>query len=123
MNSDLESAGTSVFAAAIQWLDGVLLGTLASTVAVIALASVGLLMLSGRVDVRRGAQVIIGCFIVFGASTIAAGIMGVIGGTGSAPQTQSLPSPPPLYPAAPAQPARGSSPYDPYAGAALPPRR
>ncbi len=122
MNSDVEPTASSALAAAVHWLDAVVLGTVASTVAVIALASVGLLMLSGRVDVRRGAQVIIGCFIVFGAPTIAAGIMSVIGGPRSSPQVHSLPIAPPIYPAAPALPPRANSPYDPYAGAALPPR-
>lgn len=117
MNGD---AGQGAFAAAVQWLDATLLGTIATTVAVIAVASVGLLLMSGRVDVRRAAQVILGCFILFGASSIAAGIMHVLG-DGSAPAQMRTPAPPvPLQAARTAVPA---VPYDPYAGAALPTRR
>ena len=42
--------------------------------AVIAVASVGLLMLTGRINWRYGATVILGCFILFGAASIVAGI-------------------------------------------------
>jgi type IV secretion system protein VirB2 len=38
------------------------------------------MMLTGRIDWRRGATVIVGCFIVFGAATIVAGIRSVAGG-------------------------------------------
>lgn len=118
MNGD---AGQGVFAAAVQWLDATLLGTIATTVAVIAVASVGLLLMSGRIDLRRAAQVILGCFILFGASSIAGGIMHVLG-DGSAPaQIEVMPaSPVPVQAAKTAVPA---VPYDPYAGAALPTRR
>ena len=46
---------------------------MATSIAVIAVASIGLLMLSGRVRMRRGATVILGCFILFGVATIAQG--------------------------------------------------
>ena len=46
----------------------------ATVVAVIAVASVGFLMLTGRINWRYGATVIIGCFILFGAASIVAGI-------------------------------------------------
>ena len=48
--------------------------------AVIAVGATGLLMLTGRIDWRRGAVVILGCFIVFGAASIVAGIRSVAGG-------------------------------------------
>jgi type IV secretion system protein VirB2 len=41
---------------------------------VIAVASVGFLMLTGRINWRYGAVVILGCFILFGAASIVAGI-------------------------------------------------
>jgi type IV secretion system protein VirB2 len=53
---------------------GTLLGTVATVVAVIAVATVGLLMLTGRINWRYGATVILGCFILFGAASIVAGI-------------------------------------------------
>lgn len=68
-------AGSSAIGGALDWLQGTLLGTVATTAAVIAVASVGFLMLAGRIDVRRAGSIIFGCFIIFGASTIAHGIM------------------------------------------------
>ena len=76
MSPDLDSYSTNAIASAAIWLQSTLLGTIATTVAVIAVASVGFLMLAGRIDVRRGAQVVLGCFVIFGASTIANGIFG-----------------------------------------------
>jgi type IV secretion system protein VirB2 len=87
MNSAFEASSPNVFLEVVRWLQGTLLGTLATAVALIAVASVGFLLLSGRIDVRRGAQVIFGCFVLFGASTIAAGIVGIAenGGASSPP--------------------------------------
>jgi type IV secretion system protein VirB2 len=47
---------------------------MATSVAVIAIVGIGFGMLSGRIDLRRGATVIIGGFILFGASSIVAGL-------------------------------------------------
>lgn len=123
MNPDLQPPGQTVFAAALQWLEGTLLGSVAIAVAVIAVAWMGMLMLSGRIDVRRGGQVIFGCFILFGASTIAAGIMRIAGDANTAPAAlPEAPPPPPIAPLPPAKPPVKAVPYDPYAGAALPTR-
>lgn len=121
MNPAFAPTGSNPFAAAVDWLNQLLTGTLASMIAVIAIASVGFLLLTGRVDVRRAAQVIIGCFIIFGASTIASGVLQAIGGSGSVPQARDS-VPVPRIASVPTGQARLSSPYDPYAGAALPPR-
>lgn len=67
-------AGSGPLLAALQWVQGSLLGNVATTAAVIAVAMVGLMMLTGRIDWRRGLTVIIGAFIVFGAAAIVAGI-------------------------------------------------
>lgn len=64
----------------MNWLQGTLLGTVATTVAVIAIAAVGLMMLTGRINWRHGAVVIVGCFILFGAASIVAGIRAAAGG-------------------------------------------
>lgn len=69
-----DPAGSGVLVSAVQWLQGTLLGTVATVVAVIAVAVVGLLMLTGRINWRYGATVILGCFILFGAASIVAGI-------------------------------------------------
>jgi type IV secretion system protein VirB2 len=66
--------GSGVIVSAVRWLEGTLLGTIATVVAVIAVASVGFLMLTGRINWRYGATVILGCFILFGAASIVAGI-------------------------------------------------
>jgi type IV secretion system protein VirB2 len=118
--------GSQPIISAVQWLQGTLLGTIATTVAVVAVASVGMMMLAGRVDLRRGATAVIGCFILFGASSIVAGFRSYA----AAPdQFAPIPttSPPTLPTAVPLrQPidAASKSPavVDPYAGAAVPPR-
>ena len=66
--------GSGVVINAVNWLQGTLLGTVATTVAVIAVAVVGFMMLTGRINWRHGAVVILGCFILFGAASIVAGI-------------------------------------------------
>jgi type IV secretion system protein VirB2 len=70
--SDPQGSGPIV--SAVQWLQGTLLGTVATVLAVIAVACVGFLMLTGRMDWRRGGVVILGCFILFGAVSIVSGI-------------------------------------------------
>ena len=70
----VDPAGSGVFISAVNWLQGTLLGTVATVVAVIAVASVGFMMLTGRINWRHGAVVILGCFILFGAGSIVAGI-------------------------------------------------
>jgi type IV secretion system protein VirB2 len=69
-----DPAGAGPIVAALAWLQGTLLGHVATTVAVIAVAMVGFLMLGGRLNWRFGATVIVGCFILFGASAIVSGI-------------------------------------------------
>lgn len=69
-----DPAGSGVLVSALRWLEGTLLGTIATVVAVIAVAMVGFMMLTGRINWRYGATVIVGCFILFGAASIVAGI-------------------------------------------------
>ena len=66
--------GSGVIVSAVEWLQGTLMGTAATVVAVIAVAAVGFMMLTGRVNWRHGAVVILGCFVLFGASSIVGGI-------------------------------------------------
>lgn len=70
----LDPAGSNVIVGALSWVQGTLMGTVATVAAVIAIASVGFMMLTGRMNWRHGATVILGCFILFGASAIVAGI-------------------------------------------------
>jgi type IV secretion system protein VirB2 len=66
--------GSGPIVAALGWLQGTLMGNVATAVAVMAVAAVGFMMLTGRMNWRFGATVIIGCFILFGAGSIVSGI-------------------------------------------------
>jgi type IV secretory pathway VirB2 component (pilin) len=66
--------GSGPIVSALGWLQGTLLGNVATSVAVIAVAMVGFMMLTGRLNWRLGATVIIGCFILFGSAAIVSGI-------------------------------------------------
>jgi type IV secretory pathway VirB2 component (pilin) len=116
-----DPAGSNALVAAAAWLQGTVLGTVATSVALIAVAGVGLMMLTGRVHLRRGATVIVGCFILFGAPTIAAGLRDAVRARDSdVAALRPAPVEPPL--ANVPRPTAPSPGYDPYAGASLPPR-
>jgi type IV secretory pathway VirB2 component (pilin) len=73
-----DPAGSGPILAALQWIEGTLLGNVATTAAVIAVAVVGLMMLTGRIDWRRGLVVVLGAFIVFGAAAIVEGMRSIV---------------------------------------------
>ena len=75
-----DPAGSSPLVAAMEWVQGTLLGNVATAAAVIAVAVVGFMMLTGRIEWRRGLTVVIGCFIIFGAVAIVSGIRSLAGG-------------------------------------------
>jgi type IV secretion system protein VirB2 len=66
--------GSGPILAAVNWVQGTLLGNVATAVAVVAVAIVGFMMLTGRMNWRHAITVILGCFILFGAAAIVAGI-------------------------------------------------
>ena len=66
--------GSGPIVNALNWMQGTLLGNVATTAAVIAVAVVGMMMLTGRMNWRFGSTVIIGCFVLFGATAIVSGI-------------------------------------------------
>lgn len=112
---------SSVLLPAVSWLEGTLVGGLATAAAVIAVAVFGFMLLGGRVDVRRGAAVVLGCFVLFGAATIVGGLRASLAGAGpnssaAAPPPAPLPAPPPVSTA----PTPAPSVYDPHAGASVP---
>jgi len=77
----MDPQGSGVLVNAVTWMQDTLLGTVATTIAVIAVAMIGFMMLTGRMNWRHGTVVILGCFILFGAGSIVAGIRGAaIGG-------------------------------------------
>lgn len=108
-------SGPSQPLGALQWVVELLVGPIGTSVAVIAVAWVGFSLLEGRLTLRRGATVVLGCFILFGAQMIARELMGLAGRDGGQIASPDLP------PAAPfqSQPPLPSQP-DPYAGASVP---
>ncbi len=75
-----DPAGSGPILGALNWIEGTLLGNLATTAAVIAVAVVGLMMLTGRIDWKRGLTVVLGAFIIFGAAAIVAGMRSIATG-------------------------------------------
>ena len=69
-----DPAGSGAIGGAVEWLQGTMLGNVATAIAVMAVAAVGFMMLTGRINWRYGATVVLGLFIVFGAASIVAGI-------------------------------------------------
>lgn len=82
-DSFADPAGSGPIIGALSWLQGTLLGTVATVVAVMAVAAVGFLMLTGRMNWRYGGTVILGCFILFGAASIVGGIRNTAGSVSS----------------------------------------
>lgn len=73
----LDPQGSGAITGALGWIQGTLLGSVATAVAVISVATVGLLMLTGRMNWRFGATVVLGLFILFGSTAIVGGIRSV----------------------------------------------
>lgn len=113
--TDDSAVEASALTLAVGWVEQLLLGSIATSVAALAIAVVGGMMLAGRADWRRGMRVIAGCFVVFGAGAIANALTGL--GTPSERAAASAP-PPPLPPSIAAPNLRAQA-FDPYAGAAL----
>lgn len=109
----------SALVAGVEWLEATALGNAATSVAVIAVAAIGLLMLAGRLELRRGLTVVAGCFILFGAGGIAAGLTGL-----ASNERRSMTIAEPASQPSQSRPATPlPSVYDPYAGASVPQRR
>lgn len=69
--------GDDPITGALQWMQNILLGPVATSLAVMAVAGVGFMMLTGRMNWRYGGTVIIGVFIIFGAPRLVASISGI----------------------------------------------
>ena len=96
------------------WFDVVLAGPLVLALCSIAIAVMGLAMFAGRFEVRRGATVILGCFIILGASTIANGLVGRSTTSAAVADTPIATTPQPQMPQ-----RNDRKVDDPYAGASL----
>jgi type IV secretory pathway VirB2 component (pilin) len=114
----IDPPAESALVAGLKWVEATALGNAATAIAVVAVAAIGMLMLSGRLELRRGLTVVLGCFILFGASSIAAALTG-FGGENAVPHRHSTSDGNPL--SSRLQPPVGpSAAYDPYAGASVP---
>lgn len=105
---------TDALSSAVRWIEAMMLGTIATTLAILAIAVLGFLMLQGRLDWKRAARVIVGCFLIFGAPVISAGLLGRIDNQPAYSRSMAAPEsdmPPP--------PPRKNEQFDPYAGAAV----
>lgn len=110
-----EAGGEAPMVGSARWIEGVMLDEIGLGLCVIAVAFIGALMLTGRLPLREGVRVVIGCFVLLGAQAIAAGLI-----QGSGGRTDSSTLVPPIavvteVPRAYMPPAD----YDPYAGASL----
>lgn len=98
---------------AVDWINDLLLGSLATGVCVLAVAAVGAMMLLGRVPFRSGFRVILGCFVLLGAPVLASAFL-------TAPNHEAPPvDPQPFIESSEARMLGGPSEFDPYAGASL----
>ena len=91
-----------------------LFGDVAVSLCVIAVAIVGIMLMLGRLGIRDGVRVVIGCFLLLGAPLIAIGLQSTAGeaaasGPPVAPSIEAPYATPPLPPAT----------YAPDAGASL----
>ncbi|MEP3050461.1 MAG: TrbC/VirB2 family protein [Erythrobacter sp.] len=101
----------------VGWINGVVLGEIAVGLCILSVAFLGILMLTGRLPLRSGLRVVVGCFMLLGAPAIAAGFMwggdAMIERSAAAPVNPTEPDPVEV---------RGELPptdYDPYAGASF----
>jgi type IV secretory pathway VirB2 component (pilin) len=111
-----EPTGTQAISDAASWLQGTMLGSVATIVAVLAVAAVGVGLFAGRLNIRRGLTVVMGCFVLFGSAVIAHALMALVDTPASdriLVAAEAVPSP------LSALPKSEPIPYDPYAGASV----
>ena len=114
LSVQVEAQG-SAFAGA-SWIEQLIAGPLGTSLAVIAVAWFGVALLGGRLSIKQGGILVLGCFVMFAAPVMARALIGLAqqtaGGTAEVQPREfvvprSLPtSRPPAY--------------DPYAGASVP---
>jgi type IV secretion system protein VirB2 len=110
-----EADGGTPMVDSARWIEGVMLGEIALGLCGLAVAFIGALMLTGRLPLREGVRIVVGCFVLLGAPVIAAGF--VEGGGGGI--EVSTPPPPVVAPIETPRPDLPSANFDPYAGASL----
>lgn len=109
-----QTSGLALFRA-VDWIASILTGSLALSIASIAVAWLGFVMLSGKLEIRRGLQTVFGCFLLFAAPQLAKSLFEI--SQNSAPRPMVIENNPTL----PHSIIKSkSSRADPYAGAAMP---
>ena len=114
----LEPPGQSVLARTMLWVEDLAFGSIATAVAILTVAMVGVMLLTGRLDLRRGTTVILGCFILFGARSISLAFQADPVDPSVAMPATMIAGPVPSTVAV--SPQAFTRTYDPYAGAATP---
>lgn len=109
-------ASDAAIPAAVDWAVGTLLGSVATGLAILAVAFLGFGMLAGRIDWRTWARVVLGIFILFGAPTIARQLAQLARGNEIAQSDQVATQVVPPQRKVP----RNAPVADPYAGASIP---
>ena len=93
------NAPPDAFAAA-HWVEQVLAGPLGTSLAVIAVAWFGFVLLAGRFSLRRGGLLALGCFVLFGAPGLARALIGLAHSSNTStaymPPQQIIVPPPPV---------------------------
>lgn len=115
----MESIDGGALPAALLWAQFLLTGSLAQALATIAFAGLGFAALLGRISLRSAMRVALGTFILFGAPSIAVGLIRIGDRSMPPPSTIYVP-PPPVLATQAAREAQRQQSADPYAGASLP---
>lgn len=106
--------------AATNWLLALLAGSIVTSLLTVAVAAFGIAMLFGNLSVRRGLELVVGCFVLVGAAEISRSMIDRIPSS-TVPALSSTAvriddsALPPLGPDPVTAPASGN-PFDPYAG-------
>ncbi len=109
-----EALEGSPIEAGANWLAQLATGSLATALCVLAIAVIALLMLSGRLPVRDGLRVVLGCFVLLGAPLIAEAFVATGRGLDA-----SAPAANPQRDLTDPRTDLPPSAFDPYAGASL----
>jgi type IV secretory pathway VirB2 component (pilin) len=84
-----DAPAAPVLPSAAGWVTGTLFGDVAASLCVIAVAIMGILLMTGRLSVRDAARVVIGCFVLLGAPLIAAGLRSAADNARTAPAIEA----------------------------------
>lgn len=119
MNVDgslFDKADQPMLGAASEWIQNLLSGDLATSLCVIAIAILGMLLLGGRLQARRGMEVVLGCCLLLGAALMAAQLQLLVGGLNG--RTKNAGNQLVITQSGASEPLSPVN-YDPYAGASL----